>query len=117
MADTPKTLVVISSGPYAGTRARDGIEAAMTCAVFGQSVSVLLIRDGVLCLTARPPKGSGLRDLSAMLDALPHYDVQQLGACNCSLIARGILAPAGILTLDTDALVAWIRAHDRHLGF
>jgi tRNA 2-thiouridine synthesizing protein C len=109
--------VVITSGPYAGTRARDAIEAAMTCAVFGQSVSVLLIRDAVLCLTARPPKGSGLRDLSAMLDALPHYDVQRVGACNSSLADRGIVPPEGILTLDTDALVAWIRAHDRHLGF
>lgn len=117
MPETLKTLVIISSGPYTGTRARDAIEAAMTCAVFGQSVSILLVRDGVLCLKARPPKESGLRDLSAMLDALPHYDVQQLGACANSLAARGITPSDGIRTLDTAGLAEWIHSHDRHLGF
>lgn len=117
MAENSRTLVILSTGPYAGTRARDAIEAAMTCAVFGQSVSLLLIRDGVSCLTARPPRDSGLRDLSAMLEALPHYDVQHVGACSRSLVARGITPHDGIHTLDAAALADWIRSHDRHLGF
>jgi tRNA 2-thiouridine synthesizing protein C len=109
--------VTITRSPFQGTRARDAIEAAMTCAVFGQTVSVLLIDDGVYCLTASPPRGSGLRDLSAMLDALPHYDVHHLAACCASLASRIITPPDPVRRLDQAGLSAWFRSHDRHLSF
>lgn len=83
-------LVVIRSAPYGSTLAKDAIESALTAAVFGQTVSVLLMSDGVFnALRSQVAKGSGFKDTSAMLQSLPLYEIENIYLCKESLFSRG----------------------------
>lgn len=85
-----KILVVIRSAPYGTTQAKDAIESALTVAVFGQEVSVLLMNDGVFnALRSQVAKGSGFKDTSAMLQSLPLYEIENIFLCKDSLFTRG----------------------------
>jgi tRNA 2-thiouridine synthesizing protein C len=107
---------MLSRGPFDGTRARDAIEAAMTCAVFGQSVSLLVLGDGVFCLN-NSTAGSGLRNISAMIEALPLYEIREVAASARCLRERGRPLPASITPLDDAGIMDWIKNHDKHLSF
>lgn len=83
-------LVLIRSAPYGSTQAKDAIESALTVAVFGQTVSVLLMNDGVFnALRSQVAKGSGFKDTSAMLQSLPLYEIENIYLCKESLFSRG----------------------------
>lgn len=83
-------LVVIRSAPYGTTQAKDALECALTAAVFGQKVSVLLMNDGVFnALRSQVAKGSGFKDTSAMLQSLPLYEIEDIFLCKDSLFSRG----------------------------
>ncbi|CBL45167.1 Uncharacterized protein involved in the oxidation [gamma proteobacterium HdN1] len=86
-----RILVIIRSAPFDSTSARDAIESALTAAVFGQAVSVLLMGDGVYsALRSQMVKGSGFKDTAAMLQSLPLYEVENIQICKESLFTRGL---------------------------
>lgn len=115
-----KILVLIRSAPYGSTLAKDAIESALTAAVFGQTVSVLMMGDGVFnALRSQVAKGSGFKDTSAMLQSLPLYEIEDIFLCKESLFSRGF-GPADCVIgrpvnfADTKALLA---SHDVVLSF
>ncbi len=63
----------------------------LTAAAFEQSVGVLFIDDGVMLLTAKQnPEVIGCRDIAAILNSLPIYDVEDLYVEEESFGERGL---------------------------
>ncbi|MEE4278172.1 MAG: DsrE family protein [Halieaceae bacterium] len=86
-----ETLVRIAAAPYAGTRARAGLDAALAFAAFGQPPAVLLSGPGVLALPPRQANSShGTPSLRKVLDSLPLYDIDTLWVCAASLERHGL---------------------------
>jgi len=115
-----KILVMIRSAPYGSTLAKDAIESALTVAVFGQEVSVLLMGDGVFnALRSQVAKGSGFKDTSAMLQSLPLYEIENIFLCKESLFSRGF-GPADCVIgspINFADIKALIAAHDVVLSY
>jgi tRNA 2-thiouridine synthesizing protein C len=96
-------LVITSSAPYGSAQAREATDLALATALFDQKVSLLFQGDGVFqLLTDQNPASIEQKNLSAMQQALPLYDVEDLFYCAESLQERGI--DQNRLTLPAKAL-------------
>ena len=84
-------LVISSSAPYGTSQAKEATELALATALFDQKVALLFQGDGVFqLLPNQNPAAVEQKNLSAMQQALPLYDVEDLFYCADSLQARGI---------------------------
>jgi tRNA 2-thiouridine synthesizing protein C len=64
---------------------------AMTAAAFDQQVSLLLLDDGVFLLKPnQQPETIGLKDIQAIVKALPLYDISPIYAESESIFERGL---------------------------
>lgn len=106
-----RLLFVFRTSPYAGGRAREGLDALLAAAVFEQEVAVLFMGDGVLQLLADQQPARG-RNQYKMLQSLPLYDVEQVYFSSSTLAQRQI-SPASLTipgTLITDADITLLMA-------
>lgn len=86
-------LIITQSAPYGSSRAKEATDLALATALFDQKVSMLFIGDGVYQLIGNQnPQTIEQKNLGAMQQALPLYDVDALYACKKSLQARGLNA-------------------------
>ncbi len=84
-------LVITSNAPYGTSQAREATDLALATALFEQKVSLLFQGDGVFqLLPDQNPAAIEQKNLSAMQQALPLYDVEDLFYCAESLQERGI---------------------------
>jgi tRNA 2-thiouridine synthesizing protein C len=84
-------LVISSSAPYGTAHAREATDLALATALFDQKVALLFQGDGVFQLQANQnPAAIEQKNLSAMQQALPLYDVEDLFYCADSLQERGV---------------------------
>lgn len=119
---TKKRVLIINRRPPCGhSSARDALDVALTCGVFELEVSLLFVDDGVLQLiNHQQPQAIGQKSLSAVLSALPMYDIEQIYACSSSLSRYG-LAPSSLvnnpLPADDALIQQLIREHDLVLNF
>lgn len=98
-----KILFVMRHAPYGKSFAREGLDALLACAAFEQKVSVLFLHDGVFQLLKN--QQSNLleqKSLEKSLSALPLYDVNDVYACQQSLIDRKLCSEQ--LCLDVEIL-------------
>ncbi|MCE4056186.1 sulfurtransferase complex subunit TusC [Pseudomonas sp. Au-Pse12] len=92
-----KSLLLISrQAPWSGPGAREALDIVLAGGAFDLPIGLLFLDDGVLQL-ARGQQASLLRqkDLSANLQALSLFGVDELFACSASVKARG-LDPAAL---------------------
>ncbi|MGQ4879828.1 sulfurtransferase complex subunit TusC [Billgrantia sp. LNSP4103-1] len=76
---TGDLLVVLRHAPHGGSWLREGLDAALVGAAFGQSVSLLFQGDGVLALAkGQGPGPLGQKGTAATLDMLTMYDIESL---------------------------------------
>lgn len=98
-------LVVTRTAPYGSAAAKEATDLALAAALFDQSVSMLFIDDGVFqLLSHQNPKEIRQKNLSAIHQALPLYDVDQLFVCQTSLAKRGLSSAdlaQNVQSLDT----------------
>lgn len=81
--------------PYSKQHAREGLEAALAAAAFGQEVSLYFMGDGVLQLLPEQKAAQlAAKDTSKMLQALDMYDIENVYVDRTSLQARGIAEDA-----------------------
>lgn len=106
-------LVVTRAAPYGSVSAREATDLALATALFDQSVALLFIDDGVFqLLKDQNPKEIRQKNVNAIHQALPLYDVDQLFVCEASLAARGLKTsdlaqPVKVMdALDLKALLA-----------
>lgn len=114
-------LVITSSAPYGSAQAREATDLALATALFDQKVSLLFQGDGVFqLLTDQNPAAIEQKNLSAMQQALPLYDVEDLFYCADSLQERGmdknrLALPAKALSRSEIALLIRKQDHIFHV--
>ena len=114
-------LVITSSAPYGSAQAREATDLALAAALFDQKVSLLFQGDGVFqLLPDQNPAAIEQKNLSAMQQALPLYDVEDLFYCADSLEERGITQdklalPAKALSRSEIALLIRQQDHIFHV--
>lgn len=93
MSDIPEgdLLVILRHGPHGSSWLREGIEAALVAAAFGQRVSLLFLGDGVMALLDGQQVGPlGQKGTQPMLEMLGMYDIDTLLVDDRALVERGI---------------------------
>jgi tRNA 2-thiouridine synthesizing protein C len=95
-------LVITRSAPYGSSAARDALDVALTCSVFEQPVSLLFLDDAVFqLLKGQSPGGIGQKNLNAVQQSLPLYDIDRLYVGARALAERGLHASDLILPVQT----------------
>lgn len=94
-----KSLLIISrQSPWSGPGAREALDIVLAGGAFDLPIGLLFLDDGVLQLAAgQNAKALQQKDLSANLQALPMFGVEELFYCADSASVRG------------SALVRWTR--------
>lgn len=115
----PQSLLIISrQAPWSGPGAREALDIALAGGAFDLPIGLLFMDDGVFQLM--PGQNAGAlqqKDLTANLQALSLFGVEDLFACKDSLADRAIL-PAGldaetIKVLPADEIGALIDRYDQ----
>lgn len=111
-----KLLFIIKRPPTDQLKAKDSLDAILTCSVFEQHVGLLFLGDGVLQLT--PDQGN--HELREQLELLSLYGVRDIYVHHESLVSRQldcgslILSPESINNAEAGRLIA---AHDTVFHF
>lgn len=110
-------LIISREAPYGSSGAREALELALACALFDQQVALLLLDDAVFQLLPDHNPGSiEQKNLAAMQQSLPLYDVENLYVCQRSLSDRGLSTQQlsmPVKPVDTAQLKLLIRDHDQ----
>lgn len=94
-------LIISRAAPYGGSAARDALDVALTCAVFEQSVTLLLLDDGVLQLVRnQAPEAINQKNLNAIQQSLPLYDIERICVSRQALEQRGLSNDQLVLTVE-----------------
>ncbi|MCE8015160.1 sulfurtransferase complex subunit TusC [Halomonas sp. MCCC 1A17488] len=76
---TGDVLVILRHAPHGSSWLREGLDAALVAAAFGQSVTLLFQGDGVLALAKGQQGGPlGQKGTAATLDMLAMYDIESV---------------------------------------
>ena len=99
-----KSLLVISrQAPWSGPSAREALDIVLAGGAFDLPIGLLFLDDGVFQLAPnQAAKAVQQKDLSANLQALPMFGVEELFYCAESASARGL----GEFSLDEAAPLA-----------
>src|SRR5471030_177282 len=91
-----KSLLVISrQAPWSGTSAREALDIVLAGGAFDLPISLLFMDDGVFQLAPHQnAKAVQQKDLSANLQALGLFGIDEVFACSHSLAERGLTPPA-----------------------
>lgn len=91
-------LIICRSAPYGSSAARDALDLALTCSVFEQPVSLLFLDDALFqLLPGQAPAAIEQKNLNAIQQSLPLYDIDRLYVGVGALSARGLNAEDLIL--------------------
>lgn len=97
-----KYLFILRKAAHSGARAQEMLDIILTTAAFDQSVSLLLIDDGVFQLKKdQHPENAGLKDTAAIFNALEIYQVYDIYIEMDSLQERGLKPGELCLSLQT----------------
>ncbi|MGR2737024.1 sulfurtransferase complex subunit TusC [Billgrantia sp. Q4P2] len=114
-------LVILRHAPHGSSWLREGLDAALVAAAFGQSVSLLFQSNGVLALAKGQQGGPlGQKGTAATLDMLEMYDIESLyfdlEACErFGLVQHDLLLPAA--GVDANSIPQLIAGHRLVLTF
>ena len=102
-----KSLLIISrQSPWSGPSAREALDIVLAGGAFDLPIGLLFLDDGVWQLAAQQnAKALQQKDLSANLQALPMFGVDELFVCGDSATERG-LDPARLALEEAQALNA-----------
>ncbi|QXI40387.1 sulfurtransferase complex subunit TusC [Pseudomonas xantholysinigenes] len=113
-----RSLLIISrQAPWSGPSAREALDIALAGGAFDLPLGMLFLDDGVFQLAAgQHPDALQQKNLTANLQALPMFGVEELFACGHSLTRRGLDSSAlelPVEVLDDTALAALIARFDQ----
>lgn len=88
---TGDLLVILRHAPHGSGWLREGLDAALVAAAFGQSVTLLFQSDGVLALARGQQAGAlGQKSTAPTLDMLTMYDIESLYYVEDALASFGL---------------------------
>jgi len=111
-------LILTRSAPYGSSAARDALDVALTCSVFEQPVTLLFLDDGVFQLMKdQSPGDIAQKNLNAVQQSLPLYDIERLCVGKSSLERRGLSGDDLILPVEIvdDSSLPALLAQYRHV--
>ncbi|SDJ79258.1 sulfurtransferase complex subunit TusC [Billgrantia gudaonensis] len=114
-------LVILRHPPHGTSWLRDGLDAALVAAAFGQTVSLLFQGDGLLALLDGQGRGAlGQKGTAATLEMLSLYDIDALFAdtealARLELRADELMLP--VVPVDTTRIAAMLASHRQVLVF
>ncbi|MDT9633237.1 sulfurtransferase complex subunit TusC [Pseudomonas marginalis] len=110
-----KSLLVISrQAPWSGPSAREALDIVLAGGAFDLPIGVLFMDDGVFQLAPhQDAKAVQQKDLSANLQALGLFGIDDVFACSHSLGERGLTQPANAQSLDSEAIAKLIDRYDQ----
>lgn len=84
-------LIICRQAPWSGPGAREALDIVLAGGAFDLPIGLLFLDDGVFQLAARQDaKALQQKDLSANLQALPMFGVEELFVCGASTRERGL---------------------------
>ena len=110
-----KSLLVISrQAPWSGPSAREALDIVLAGGAFDLPIGLLFMDDGVFQLAAsQDAKAVQQKDLSANLQALGLFGIEDVFACSHSLAERGLIHPVSAQPLDSEAISKLIDRYDQ----
>ncbi|NWC49363.1 sulfurtransferase complex subunit TusC [Pseudomonas edaphica] len=110
-----KSLLVISrQAPWSGPSAREALDVVLAGGAFDLPIGLLFMDDGVFQLaTHQDAKAVQQKDLSANLQALGLFGIDEVFACSHSLAERSLATPASAQALDSAAIAELIDRYDQ----
>lgn len=113
-----KSMLIISrQSPWSGPSAREALDIALAGGAFDLPLGMLFLDDGVFQLSGgQQPAQLQQKNLSANLQALPMFGVDELYACAQSLAERGLehsTLDLPVQVLDNPALADLIARFDQ----
>ncbi|MFW1676391.1 sulfurtransferase complex subunit TusC [Pontibacter sp. JAM-7] len=121
MAEQHNVLLVHRNPPYGSNLPRDGLDIALTCAIFDLPVSLLFLGDGLYQLLASQAADEvNQKSLQALLSSLPMYDIDTLYVCAEDLQARNVTADeliTGVQVIKQQQLPELFQQHKTVLTF
>ena len=115
----PKSLLVISrQAPWSGPSAREALDIVLAGGAFDLPIGLLFLDDGVFQLAAQQDaRALQQKDLSANLQALPMFGVEDVFVCGDSVAERGLdangLSLEEIQVLAANDITALIDRYDQ----
>ena len=99
-----KSMLIISrQAPWSGLTAREALDIALAGGAFDLPIALLFMDDGVFQLAPdQLPTSVQQKNLTANLQALPLFGIEELYVCQASLAERGLDAEQ--LTLPVQRL-------------
>ncbi|EFQ62501.1 MULTISPECIES: sulfurtransferase complex subunit TusC [Pseudomonas] len=110
-----KSLLMISrQAPWSGPSAREALDIVLAGGAFDLPIGLLFMDDGVFQLMPNQnAKAVQQKDLSANLQALELFGVEEVFACRHSLAERGLVPPASAQPLSSEAIGELIDRYDQ----
>lgn len=110
-----KSLLVISrQAPWSGPSAREALDIVLAGGAFDLPIGLLFMDDGVFQLaTHQDARAVQQKDLSANLQALGLFGIDEVFACSHSLAERSLATPASAQALDSAAIAELIDRYDQ----
>lgn len=110
-----KSLLVISrQAPWTGPSAREALDIVLAGGAFDLPIGLLFLDDGVFQLAPnQTAKAVQQKDLSANLQALELFGIDDVFACSHSLAERGLTSPISAQALDSAAISKLIDRYDQ----
>ncbi|WP_219267534.1 sulfurtransferase complex subunit TusC [Pseudomonas sp. Xaverov 259] len=110
-----KSLLVISrQAPWSGPSAREALDIVLAGGAFDLPIGLLFMDDGVFQLaTHQDARAVQQKDLSANLQALGLFGIDEVFACSHSLAERSLATPASAQALDSAAIAQLIDRYDQ----
>ena len=115
----PKSLLIISrQAPWSGPGAKEALDIALAGGAFDLPIGLLFMDDGIFqLLSEQKPAAIQQKNLTANLQALSMFGVDDLYACSHSLNERAIsparFAVADVQSLSAEEIRALIDRHDQ----
>lgn len=115
----PKSLLIISrQAPWSGPAAREALDIVLAGGAFDLPIGLLFMDDGVFQLMpGQNAKALQQKDLTANLQALSLFGIDELYACADSLADRGIfptqVAGEELEVLTAEQLSALVNRYDQ----
>ncbi|MBB3101643.1 sulfurtransferase complex subunit TusC [Azomonas macrocytogenes] len=109
-------LIITRHSPWSGTSAREALDVVLAGGAFELPLGLLFLDDGVFQLISpQHPSSIQQKDLTANLQALSLFGIDELYASNRSLAERGIAADSlslPVKIMQDDELTALIKRYD-----
>ncbi|NWA35207.1 sulfurtransferase complex subunit TusC [Pseudomonas sp. C6002] len=110
-----KSLLVISrQAPWSGPSAREALDIVLAGGAFDLPIGLLFLDDGVFQLAAsQDARAVQQKDLSANLQALELFGVEEVFACSHSLAVRGLATSDNAQPLSSEQISQMIDRYDQ----